>query len=369
VKIIGLGVEAAMYGAYAENPAVADTQGLGRLLYAALTAHWPGPDSSWPTADTSFLPPAPVIDGELCSPRQVRAGVPSGIDVVTTQAIAGRPYRGRPPLASPAALAEALAQVAPTARPAPPPLPVARARPAPTTPGAPGRAAPTMRVAASTGQTPAPRGPRSARGVMFGAIIVLGIAAVALGAWALSHSLGKSAHAGSAPPVGHSSAALAPLVPQSAHGFDVYDLNPQDGNENDKFAPRAIDADPATYWYTDFYLNNPVFGGLKPGTGLILDMGKPVKLADVTVTFGATAGADVTIEVGNGNTMSPATLATFTPVAHASDVPGGAYTFKATSSATGRYVLIWFTKLPHEPRGPANHYEAEVFNVAVRGTS
>ena len=69
IKITGLGVEAAMYGAHAENPAVADTQGLGRLLYAALTAYWPGEDAV-------YLPPAPHVDGELCTPRQVCAGVP-----------------------------------------------------------------------------------------------------------------------------------------------------------------------------------------------------------------------------------------------------------------------------------------------------
>ena len=118
IKITGLGVEAAMYGAHAENPSVADTQGLGRLLYAALTAYWPGEDAV-------HLPPAPHVDGEPCTPRQVCAGVPAGIDAITSLALSGRPGRGRPPITSPAGLAEALSRVAPGGPLTPPPLPPA----------------------------------------------------------------------------------------------------------------------------------------------------------------------------------------------------------------------------------------------------
>ena len=99
-------------------------------------------------------------------------------------------------------------------------------------------------------------------------------------------------------------------------------------------------------------MNNPVFGGLKKGTGLILDMGKPVKLSNVEVVFGPTAGADVQIEVGNNNTFSRGALSNFTTVARAGNIPGGGYTFHASGTATGRYVLIWFTKLPPEPQSP-----------------
>ncbi|HEY6277617.1 MAG TPA: hypothetical protein VIX86_14920, partial [Streptosporangiaceae bacterium] len=67
VKVVGLGIDAALSGAFADDPALADTQGLGRLLYAALTACWPGDD--WPA-----LPAAPrSADGRPCSPRQVLA--------------------------------------------------------------------------------------------------------------------------------------------------------------------------------------------------------------------------------------------------------------------------------------------------------
>src|SRR5215467_452356 len=79
VKVVGLGIDAALSGVEADDPVLADTVGLGRLLYAALTAHWPGPD--YPQ-----LPPAPMTGGEPCSPRQVVAGVPMALSDLASRA-------------------------------------------------------------------------------------------------------------------------------------------------------------------------------------------------------------------------------------------------------------------------------------------
>jgi hypothetical protein len=109
-----------------------------------------------------------------------------------------------------------------------------------------------------------------------------------------------------------------------------------------------------------------VFGGLKKGTGLILDMGKPVRLSSVQITFGSIPGADVQIEVGSNNNRDPSALSSFTPVAKATGV-GGTHTFTTHSRAKGRYVLVWFTKLP--PRaGSSDRFEAQIFNIVVRGS-
>ncbi len=164
---------------------------------------------------------------------------------------------------------------------------------------------------------------------------------------------------------GHPSGPIvAVLTPVSAHGFDALSSPTQDpGDENDDQAGYAIDGDPATAWSTQHYLASPFFGGLKAGTGLILDMGRRVRLGSVTVTFGATPGADVAIEIGNDDTLAAATLSSFTTVATADDA-GGMYTFAVHSPATGRYVLVWFTKLP--PDGHAG-YDAQIYNIVVRG--
>ena len=44
------------------------------MLYALLTGYWPGDE---PTA----LPPAPRHKGQVCTPRQVRAGVPALLEI------------------------------------------------------------------------------------------------------------------------------------------------------------------------------------------------------------------------------------------------------------------------------------------------
>jgi hypothetical protein len=152
--------------------------------------------------------------------------------------------------------------------------------------------------------------------------------------------------------------------PVGAAGFDALEGLPEDpGNENSAAARDAIDGDPATAWQTQYYFGSPVFGTLKKGSGLILDMGHQVRIVTVTVTFGPARGADVSVEVGNHDALAAATLSTFRTVAKADDI-GGTYTFTAASPAQGRYVLIWFTKLP--PAG-FGRFAAEIFNIVVRG--
>jgi len=157
------------------------------------------------------------------------------------------------------------------------------------------------------------------------------------------------------------------LRPVSAHGFDPLDTQGDPNDENDGLAGYAIDGDPATSWRSQYYLGNPVFGGLKTGSGLILDMGRRVRLRSVRVAFGnepgTGSGADVAIELGDSDMLAASALGTFTTVASADDV-GGTHTFRTSSSARGRYVLIWFTKLP--PTGPGR-FQAEIYDITVRG--
>jgi hypothetical protein len=101
LKITGLGIDAALRGAEGGDP-VADTVALGRMLYALLTGCWPGP------AGVTALPPAPRYKGRVCTPRQVRAGVPALLDAITYRALQGQaPDAPLRPLA-PAGLALAL---------------------------------------------------------------------------------------------------------------------------------------------------------------------------------------------------------------------------------------------------------------------
>ena len=136
------------------------------------------------------------------------------------------------------------------------------------------------------------------------------------------------------------------------------------GGDNGSEAPLAIDGKPGTGWTTDWYASAH-FGNLSTGTGLVLDMGKQVSVSSVTVTFGQVPGSHVRIEVGSND--SGATPAGATTLGRSGNA-AGTITFTGHHPATGQFVFIWFTKLAPQ-QGTAGHYQADVFNVTVRGSS
>jgi hypothetical protein len=398
VKITGLGIDAVLAGltpttaADGESPELTDTRDLARLLYAALTGYWPGPlepggsvdpaDAAEPgdrqdrTGPTG-LPAAPEADGVPCTPRQVSAAVPATIDALTCQALFQRPSRHGPALSTPAMLAEALANAAP---PDPLPEPAAAAATAsfrtaadggyrpggPTNPYPPADPATRPRAGAPYRRPPADRS--SARAAIISAVIVIVLVAAGAVGWALSHQGGPPT---SAPPTNSPSSSSAPaaaasvvLTPVSANSFDA--LGNDGGNEDGSGAKYAIGNNPGLFWHTEYYFTYPAFGNLKKGTGLILDMGKQVRLSQVVVRFGTSCCADVEIEIGNNNNPVPSALNTFTEVA-SSTTAHGSTTFDVSSKTTGRYVLIWITRLP-PLAGTSSQYEAQIYNVVVHGS-
>jgi hypothetical protein len=54
-------------------------------------------------------------------------------------------------------------------------------------------------------------------------------------------------------------------------------------------------------------------------------------------------------------------------VAKERNVGSGTQTFQASGSASGRYVLIWFTKLP-PLQGSNGQFEAFIYNVVLHGS-
>jgi serine/threonine protein kinase len=377
VKIVGLGIDAALAGPAltapddgADDPELTDTRDLARLLYAALTGYWPGHPGAAEAAP-GLLPPAPENGSDLCTPRQVSAGVPAGIDDVTCRALFQRPNRHGPALSTAATFADALASAAP---PMPFPLsPAARTaqrgyayqQDGSTNPYPPPEAAPLPGPRPHPGGGRKPPAERSAAiRALVSVVIVLVLAAIGIAAWSISHNMHRSATP--APSRSHSStpttAAAIPLRPVSASVF-----NPPPGTSDDDDpadAQNAIDGSTSTSWHTSYYLSH-LFGNLKPGTGLILDMGRTVRLSQVTVLFGSTCCTHVDIELGNTSTATQAALRTFTAV-KSSTTAQGSTTFDVTSQATGRYVLIWITDLPPLADNPGK-FETLIYNVSVHG--
>jgi hypothetical protein len=190
-----------------------------------------------------------------------------------------------------------------------------------------------------------------------GVVVVILLIAIGVGGWVLSHRNNSNStaqqHHHVSPPAPTASA--LPVTGATAH-------------DNASKAMLAIDGNPSTDWYTDYYLGSPVFGGLYKGTGLVLDMGNQVKISQIQVLFGANVGANVAIKVTDSATPpSPLSGGSLPTVAQASDV-GNSQTFTLKHAVTGRYVVIWITKLPPKIGGSSQQYQAEIYNVVVRGT-
>jgi len=377
-KITGLGIDAALAGTSltgeaTEDPALTDTQGLAALLYAAITGYWPG-------SEQTALPPAPYADGAPCTPRQVSADVPPAIDAVICRALLQRAARHEPPILTPATFADALAAVAPPI-PLPEPAPAAWATGSrsPATggyPASPGNQTGWMAPDAAShgGRPPYHRRQPAERSVaargLVGAVAVLVLVAVAATAWVLSTNhkasppaSGGQTASGSGTPAAASSVVLTPVNDGSYNAYSPG--SPEDAQD----VGNVIDGKSSTPWNTEWY-GTAKFGGLKPGTGLILNMGKAVKLSQVEVRFGSNCCTSASIYIGNTSTVSKAAFGTFTPVASASNISGD-YKFPISSSVTGQYVIVWLTSLPPALPGsgaPAGYFQGLVYEVTVRGT-
>jgi hypothetical protein len=195
-------------------------------------------------------------------------------------------------------------------------------------------------------------------------VVVLVLAAVAAGAWWISnglHKSGSNAHAGgrpSSPSTAGSPSTGAVLQPVEGQSFNILGT----GDEDPEHAQDPISGT-APAWQTQHYASAK-FGGLKPGTGYLVDMGKSVKLSQVTVQFGSQCCADAAVYLGNSATKNKSALQNFTKVAPAASVSDH-HIYTINSNATGRYVLIWFTSLP-----PMNgQFQAQIAHITVRGSA
>ncbi len=339
VKILGLCVEAALHSTTAGDPARSDARGLGRVLYAALTARWP-------EGEAFGLAAAPFEHGAICTPRQVRAGVPDAMDAIVDRLLNSHPRSGDP-LRSPEELAEALSQLP---RPRPP-----GSGPSSDTTG-------TMSavVTGILSPMPTPDGwkPSAAtRGVQVAVIGMLVIGLILL-SWQLLRALAPESLGGEA-----DAPEAAPLVAIQVVDALDFDPPPQGNNsENPNQTRLAVDGRPATAWRTVAY-NSPQFGGLKPGVGLLLDLGGPKTVRQVKLRL-PDEGASVQIRAAAVTaTQPPDALSSYLVAASA---PGASReeTLRFDSAVKTRFVLIWITQLPP---GAGPTFRGGVSEVTVSG--
>jgi hypothetical protein len=144
--------------------------------------------------------------------------------------------------------------------------------------------------------------------------------------------------------------AAGPIAILSSTGFD-----PQgDQSESNSKAARVYDGDITTSWTSEKYSTSS-FGNLKKGVGLLLDLGQPTSVHQVTLDLGNDP-ADFTIYAAPDRSLQGATK-----LGSASGASGHVQVNAGQTMPAAQYVIVWFTSLP--PAG--SQYRASVAEIAL----
>jgi hypothetical protein len=354
-RIRGLAVNAALRGISSDTPQRTDTEAIGALLYAALTQRWPYENDAY---GLSGLPK----DVGLIAPDQVRAGVHRGLSELAMRALVNNgatASRHESACTTPEELVKAIGEM-PRIRP---PEPAFTAPPEyqRTTyqQGTYGR--PTPGVTQPIQTPPPPLQSRTGKALKW-AVSALLIAALGLGSWQLAEALmdrdGKSGDTPSTQTTDDgdkkaTKTVSGPITIQSARDFDPFG----DGSEKPDDISKAYDKSLSTYWQTDYY-KGATFGNLKPGLGIILDLGKVQQIGKVTVTFMGDTSAELRAASSDAGS-EPTSFDSYSKVAGGS---GTSVTLKPGESLKSRYLLVWLTKLPLTDEGT---YRGRVADIKV----
>lgn len=322
-----------------------DLRALGALLYAALTARWPL------DAGSGGLPPAPTTGGRLCTPRQLRAGVPADLSALTMHAL----FPERPGgITSAEALIAALD----------------------------GRGTRTDLLPfgiRNVVTAPRQRSHRRLRiGVPLLAVVALALVAGVIAALitalprpsasgkahsTLAVAAGQGHHSASASPSASASAKPThKAAPRPVHVGRVTSYNPYlqpPGDDNAADVGRTTDGNPNDAWQTDPYFRKPDFGGLKPGVGLLYDLGGSTAVRQIRITT-PTPGLNLQIRAGDSASGS---LASYQAVASRTHVPSS-FTITLPGSTHARYWLVWITSLVGQANGD---YQGAIGEVTFLG--
>ncbi|WP_053755798.1 protein kinase family protein [Streptomyces sp. MMG1533] len=356
-RVRGLAVNAALRGISSETPQRTDTEAIGALLYAALTQRWPYENDAY---GLSGLPK----DIGLIAPDQVRAGVHRGLSELAMRALANdgaTASRHESPCTTPEELVKAIGEM-PRIRP---PEPAFTAPPdyQRTTyqQGTYGRQAPHPGVTQPVQTPPAPLQSRTGRALKW-AVSALLIAALGLGSWQLADALmdqgDKSDDTNQTQTTDGNDKSPTQAVSKPVAISDASDFDPfGDGSEKPSDIDKTYDSSSSTYWQTDFYTSAD-FGRLKPGLGVILDLGKVQQVGKVTVSF--VGNTSVELRAASTDTgEQPTSFDSYTKVAEGS---GTSVTLKPDESFESRYLLVWLTKLPQTEDG---NFRGRVADIKV----
>ncbi|TXH32761.1 MAG: hypothetical protein E6Q91_00950 [Actinobacteria bacterium] len=310
VRVRGHGIDAGLYGRDPDlEPVAADIHGIGSLLYACLTARWP--------FDTEVgLPVAAQENGQPVRPSRTVADIPEALCRIIDSCWQGG-Y---------ATAAEVAADL--------------RLQAGALTEG------PRRQVLHG----------RRGRVLVTGVVAALGTVAVVMG---LADAASRSGDPVTAQPQARGLATLVPSVARDERRLPIVEVEDYDplgvDGENEDLARFALDRDPLTAWNTVTYYD-PYLGG-KPGVGLRVDLGAPRQVTSVELKL-VGANSDFEVLIGNKRFADPEKYRTFADVTGA----GTNILLRSARPMTGRYVVVWFTRLPWIDGG----YRGGVRSIVVR---
>jgi serine/threonine protein kinase len=332
-----------------------DVRSVGGILYFSLTGHWPHSEFR-----KSALPDA-MRDGTgaVVPPRQIRAGIPAYLDDLTMDLLDKRV----------------------------------------ATPGADALAAELSRLDSADDdyedvgplrftQGSSAEPVRSTRKIVVGiaALVVIAVIGLIFGIQAISESGGdtpSTTEANTAPqdPAGGTGNtgedATTPAAPPKKLALTpdmVRIVDPPKGERNDTGeAALTIDDDDETGWETQRFQNRSNFGNLKPGMGVLINLGSPHHVSEIRVEASASGIAmDVregTSDPGDSSSGDKKVVETYKKL-------GDGDTEKTTGTnvifpvfdenKTYQYLLVFLTDLPRADDG--NGYKIKVTDISVYGT-
>lgn len=373
VKIVGFGIESALTPPtdgqvpWSQREA-ADVRALGKILYATLVQRWPGGDA-WGLRAAPMGP-----QGEYLTPRQVRAGIAPALDTICDQVLSDSPRRSEVPLRTAHEIVRALNQVLGTAD-ASSDLEHRLRYPTVTTQEASPTALPADDstealgvVFIETDEADLPPQPLSIKPPAVAAnrtrekprrrwlLVLIGVVVATLFI-SLAAMAFRDATKGD-PTASPTEAASLTEVPITAGS----DFDPEgDDTENGDSVANVFDGDAETSWETERYRDTPDLGGLKPGVGIVLDLGEVRSVAQVELMM---TGEPTSLEILVPASDEPgAGYADWSEVATVTD--GGAE-IKATLSqpVSTQYILVWLTAVPQAADG---RFVGEINEVTVFG--
>lgn len=148
-------------------------------------------------------------------------------------------------------------------------------------------------------------------------------------------------------PASTEAAAIAIL---SATGFDPEG----DRKERNSQAAKVYDGDLATSWTSEGY-GTVDFGNLKKGVGVVLDLGQPTAVHQVTIDLGS-GPVDLTVYAAPDPSLDGATV-----IGSAKDASGRIQLKPDTTKPPGQYLIVWFTSIAPDK----DQFRASISEIAL----